>query len=76
MQNVLPGSNAGMETSTPLDNSTVNNVQFHSNYTHQSDAIPQVIRIPRYCTVDSLTQFLHTTGLMPGLFGSHKSGSS
>ena len=33
------GSNAGMETTAPVVNAIVNNAPFHSNYTHQSDAV-------------------------------------
>ena len=41
------GSNAGMETSTPL----MSNALFHSN-SHINQTLPQIILILRFCPVD------------------------
>jgi len=56
-QNVLCGSNAGMETTAPLVNAIVNNALFHSNL-HISQTLPRNHSHPAFCLVDSLPQIL------------------
>jgi len=52
-----PGSNAGMETSTPLINAIVNNALFHSN-SYINQIPPQIVYILCFFLVDSLSQIL------------------
>ena len=51
------GSNAGMETTTPVVNAIANNALFHSNL-HISQTPPQIIHTLRFCLVDSFPQIL------------------